>query len=175
MGMTDEPGGWRRNKVSGGVVLDVDADAVVVGGLSMPHSPRWYGNALWILNSGTGELLMANPETGEVRVVCGLPGYVRGLSFVGPHALVGMCKIREKHIFGGMPVQERFAQTPLRRGGCGPSHGNYGGYARFFVGLRGTVRRAVPARHPPRDDPQFGEAGGASSRDDPKIVVLAAA
>jgi uncharacterized protein (TIGR03032 family) len=110
LGMTDEPGGWRRNKASGGVVLDVDTDAVVVGGLSMPHSPRWHGNALWVLNSGTGELLVANPETGEVRVVCGLPGYVRGLSFVGPHALVGMCKIREKHIFGGMPVQERFAQ-----------------------------------------------------------------
>jgi uncharacterized protein (TIGR03032 family) len=40
-------------------------------------------------------------------VVCGLPGYLRGLSFVGPHALVGLCQIRERHIFGGLPVQQR--------------------------------------------------------------------
>ncbi len=37
-----------------------------------------------------------------------LPAYLRGLAFVGPYALVGMSQIRERHIFGGLPVQERF-------------------------------------------------------------------
>ena len=41
------------------------------------------------------------------EVVCSLPGYLRGLGFLGPVALVGLCTIREKHIFGGLPVQER--------------------------------------------------------------------
>jgi hypothetical protein len=28
----------------------------VIGGLSMPHSPRIYAGRLWVLNSGTGEI-----------------------------------------------------------------------------------------------------------------------
>ena len=59
------------------------------------------------MNSGTGEVLRLDPDSGRTEVVCGLPGYLRGLCFVGPYALVGLCKIREKHIFGGLPIQER--------------------------------------------------------------------
>ena len=36
-----------------------------------------------------------------------MPGYLRGLCFHGPYALVGLSKIRERHIFGGLPVQQR--------------------------------------------------------------------
>ena len=36
-----------------------------------------------------------------------LPGYARGLAFAGHYALVGLCQIRERHIFGGLPVQQR--------------------------------------------------------------------
>lgn len=107
LGETDTPGGWRENKSSGGVVIDVDSNEVVVRGLSMPHSPRWDNGRLFVLNSGTGELWHVNPSTGTHDVVCALPGYVRGLSFVGPFALVGMSQIRERHIFGGLPVQKR--------------------------------------------------------------------
>ena len=42
------------------------------------------------------------------EVVCRLPGYLRGLGFAGPFALIGLSKIREKHIFGGLPVQKRY-------------------------------------------------------------------
>jgi uncharacterized protein (TIGR03032 family) len=114
LGATDTPGGWRENKASGGVLIDVETGQVVVDSLSMPHSPRWHEGRLWVLNSGTGELLAVDPETGRYEVVCGLPGYVRGLCLAGPFALVGMCKIREKHIFGGLPIQQR-----LERLTCG--------------------------------------------------------
>lgn len=110
LGETDTAGAWREKKATGGVLIDVDSGEIVTRGLSMPHSPRWYNNLLWVLNSGTGELLVVNPATGERQVVCGLPGYLRGLAFVGPYALIGMSKIREKHIFGGLPIQERHAQ-----------------------------------------------------------------
>jgi len=60
------------------------------------------------LNSGTGELWLVDPESGQSTVVCGLPGYPRGLCFVGPHAVIGLSKIREKHIFGGLPVQQHW-------------------------------------------------------------------
>lgn len=107
LGRTDTAGGWRENKASGGMILDVDSDETVLDGLSMPHSPRTYQGQLYVLNSGNGELLKVDPEKNTSDVVCFLPGYLRGLSFVGPYALVGMSHIREKHIFGGLPIQER--------------------------------------------------------------------
>jgi uncharacterized protein (TIGR03032 family) len=110
LGTTDTPGGWRANKAAGGVVIDVATQEIVLHGLSMPHSPRWYQERLWVLNSGAGEVLTWDPATRQTSVVCRLPGYLRGLCFVGPFALVGMCKIREKHIFGGLPVQQGSAE-----------------------------------------------------------------
>jgi uncharacterized protein (TIGR03032 family) len=110
LGATDTATGWRENKATGGVLIDVAADEILLDGLSMPHSPRWHDGRLWVLNSGAGELLTVDPESGRATTVCSLPGYLRGLCFVGPYALVGICKIREKHIFGGLPIQERVAQ-----------------------------------------------------------------
>jgi uncharacterized protein (TIGR03032 family) len=107
LGTTDAAGAWRERKATGGVVIDVDTDEIVADGLAMPHSPRWHDGQLWVLNSGRGELLSIDPADGHSEVRCRLTGYLRGLAFVGHHALVGMCKIREKHIFGGLPVQER--------------------------------------------------------------------
>jgi len=84
---------------------------VALRGLSMPHSPRWHDGRLWVLNSGTGELWVVDPKRGDHDVVCALPGYLRGLCFVGgAYAVVGLCQIREKHIFGGLPVQQRHAR-----------------------------------------------------------------
>ena len=110
LGTTDTPGGWRKDKAMGGVVLSVPDGEIVVRELSMPHSPRWYDGHLWVLNSGQGELLRLDVESGAHEVICALPGYLRGLSFVGPFALVGLCQIREKHIFGGLPISHRFPQ-----------------------------------------------------------------
>lgn len=110
LGTTDEAGAWRANKATGGVVIDVETDEVVLDGLAMPHSPRWHEGRLWILNSGTGELLVVDPAARRADVVCTLPGYLRGLCFVGPYAVVGLSKIREKHIFGDLPIQKRHAQ-----------------------------------------------------------------
>jgi uncharacterized protein (TIGR03032 family) len=107
LGTTDEAGAWRANKAHGGVVIDIVTNQVLFDGLSMPHSPRWHEGRLWLLDSGAGRLLVADPVAGRREVVCELPGYLRGLCFVGPYAVIGMSKIREKHIFGGLPVQQR--------------------------------------------------------------------
>ncbi len=107
LGESDVVGGWREKKATGGIVIDVPSSAIVVRGLSMPHSPRLHDGALWVLNSGAGELWRV--ELGSFRhdVVCRLPGYLRGLCFVGQFALVGHSTIREKHIFGDLPVQQK--------------------------------------------------------------------
>jgi uncharacterized protein (TIGR03032 family) len=107
LGETDSVGGWRDNKASGGILIDIESNRIVLRGLSMPHSPRWHNNQLYLLNSGAGELWSFDPQTQSHQVICQLPGYLRGLSFAGHFALVGLCQIREKHIFGGLPVQQR--------------------------------------------------------------------
>src|SRR5262249_38999338 len=52
LGETDTPGGWRTHKKAGGLLIDVAGNDVLLRGLSMPHSPRWYRERLWLLESG---------------------------------------------------------------------------------------------------------------------------
>ena len=103
LGMSDEPGGWRDHKLDGGVLLDIASGEVVTGGMCMPHSPRWYGGRLWILESGRGILSTIDPETGDRTDVAAVPGFARGLSFVGPYAFIGLSQVRE-HVFDGLPL-----------------------------------------------------------------------
>jgi len=103
LGTTDTPGGWRADKKGGGVLLEVPSGEVVARGLSMPHSPRWYDGRLWLLESGRGVLVTVDPETGERTDVAGVPGFARGLAFVGPFAFIGLSQVRE-HVFDGLPL-----------------------------------------------------------------------
>jgi len=105
MGMTDEQQGWRREKVGGGVVIDVDDNSIVAQGLTMPHSPRWHDGALWVLDSGCGDLCKVDMTTGTAEPFVRLPGFTRGLAFIGRYALVGLSKVRE-HVFAGLPLAE---------------------------------------------------------------------
>ncbi len=106
-GATDEAGGWRDARFSGGIVIDVPSGEIAVRGLCMPHSPRLHDGALWVLASGAGELLRIDRATYQPEVVCGLPGFVRGLAFVGPYALIGIGTLRAKHLFSNLPVQAK--------------------------------------------------------------------
>src|SRR3954470_2082084 len=81
LGTTDTPGGWRADKKSGGVLLDVASGEVVTRGLSMPHSPRWYDGRLWVLDSGSGGVGCVDPDTGRYEAIAVLPGFTRGLDF----------------------------------------------------------------------------------------------
>jgi uncharacterized protein (TIGR03032 family) len=110
LGESDEVGGWRPQKATGGILIDVESNEVILRGLSMPHSPYWHNQRLWLLNSGAGELWCVHPQTMQYDVVCVLPGFLRGLCCIDHYALIGLSQIREQHIFGGLPVQQRFEQ-----------------------------------------------------------------
>jgi len=71
--------------------------------MCMPHSPRWHGGQLWILESGRGILATIDPATGVRTDVAGVPGFARGLAFVGPYAFIGLSQVRE-HVFDGLPL-----------------------------------------------------------------------
>ena len=115
LGATDTPGGWRDRKKDGGVLIDVARDEILTAGLSMPHSPRWYAGRLWVLDSGEGGLGTIDPATGHYQEVASLPGFTRGLDFVGPLAFVGLSQVRESAVFSGIAIAER----PLAERCCG--------------------------------------------------------
>ncbi|MBS0263742.1 MAG: TIGR03032 family protein [Planctomycetes bacterium] len=107
LGETDERGGWRKNKRDGGILIDVESQQIIARGLSMPHSPRWYRDRLWLLNSGAGGLGWIDTATGRYEQIVELPGFTRGLSFAGPYAFVGLSQVRESAIFSGIAIAER--------------------------------------------------------------------
>ena len=45
--------------------------------------------------------------TGRVDPIEHVPGYTRGLAFAGQFAFVGLSRIRETAVFGGVPIAER--------------------------------------------------------------------
>ncbi len=115
LGATDTPGGWRANKKSGGVLMEVTTREVITRGLSMPHSPRWYDDRLWVLESGSGGFGCIDPNTGKYEALTVLPGFTRGLDFCGPLAFIGLSQVRESAIFSGIAIAER----PLAERCCG--------------------------------------------------------
>lgn len=111
LGETDIPLGWRANKAKGGTLIDIQTNQILCRGLSMPHSPRWYADQLWVLDSGRGSLVRVDLATGELTTVVELPGFTRGLDFWGPLAFIGLSQVRETATFGGIPITnlpERF-------------------------------------------------------------------
>jgi uncharacterized protein (TIGR03032 family) len=105
LGETDTPQGWRPNKPRGGCLIDVPSGEFLSRGLSMPHSPRWHDDRLWLLESGTGELLMM--DRGRRESVTVVPGFARGLVLAGRYAFVGLSKIRETSAMAGVPLAEK--------------------------------------------------------------------
>ena len=86
---------------------------MITRGLSMPHSPRWYGGRLWVCESGAGTLGYIDPNTGKYEPIAEVPGFTRGLDFAGNLAFVGLSQVRESAVFSGIPITER-----LDRGGA---------------------------------------------------------
>ncbi|GFE69413.1 TIGR03032 family protein [Chroococcus sp. FPU101] len=104
---TDTAAGWRNHRKDGGVVIDVSSNEIMIRGLSMPHSPRYYQGKLWLLNSGTGELGYIEGEKFVPIAFC--PGFLRGLAFWGDVAIVGLSKLRAR-TFTGLVLEERLAK-----------------------------------------------------------------
>lgn len=106
LGETNTHEGWRVNKRNGGLIIDVTTNRVVSRGLSMPHSPRWYDNRLWVLESGRGALCTVDLKTGERTDVARVPGFCRGIDFIGPIAFIGLSQLRGTTPFTDIPLTD---------------------------------------------------------------------
>ena len=102
---------WREHRRDGGLLIDVPSGEIVTSGLSMPHSPRLHDGALWMIQSGTGELGRVDLDTGRFEPVCFLPGFARGLAIHGDWAVVGVSLARDKtKVFKGLKLEDRLAR-----------------------------------------------------------------
>jgi uncharacterized protein (TIGR03032 family) len=114
LGEADQENAWRDHKATGGCLIDVQNNKVMLRGLSMPHSPRIYQGELYFLNSGHGSLNRYDPATKSHEVIATLPGFTRGLDIWAGHAFIGLSRIREAAVFSGLPIEEN--PEPLKCG-----------------------------------------------------------
>ncbi|WP_437205601.1 TIGR03032 family protein [Planctomicrobium sp. SH664] len=105
--LSDQVQGWRSHMRDGGAVLDLADGRVVARGLSMPHSPRYFRDRLWVLNSGRGEFGYVDLNTETFHAVTFCPGYLRGLTLVDNYAIIGLSRPRHGGSFSGLPLDER--------------------------------------------------------------------
>ncbi|MDQ0314593.1 TIGR03032 family protein [Amorphus orientalis] len=158
---TDIVDGWRSHRRDGGVVVDVETDAIVADGLSMPHSPRIHDGALWVLDSGNGYLTRIDRESGSRERVAFCPGFLRGLSFHAGHAVVGLSLARHEGVFSGLPLQEEL-ETRGGEAWCGIQIVNQrNGDIVEWLRLEGGIRelfdvRVIPGVRCPMALPTFG-------------------
>ncbi len=107
---SDVHDGWRDRRRSGGVVIDIESNELVCEGLSMPHSPRWHRDTLYLINSGTGFFGRVDLSKRAFEPLVFLPGYARGLTFLGDCAIVGLSQQRENRTFQDLDLQENLKQ-----------------------------------------------------------------
>ena len=103
--------GWRDEIVGGGTVYDVETSIPVVGGLTLPSSPRLYGDRLWMLEAGTGYFGVIDPANGQFEKAILCPGFVRGLAFHDNFAVTSTSRHFAGQEIGGMPVEENLARS----------------------------------------------------------------
>lgn len=113
-GSSDQKEGWRMQKECQGVLIDVLRDSVLVGGLNMPHSPRLFGDRLFVLESGIGAVLEINPNNGEKRCLARFPGLTRGLCADNDILFVGLSHRRPSKHDWKLPIDN--LDTPLKAG-----------------------------------------------------------
>jgi uncharacterized protein (TIGR03032 family) len=133
LGETDAPGGWRENKKSGGILIDIESNEIAARGLSMPHSPRWHNGQLWLLESGTGSLGVVDLNRGRYEPIVRLDGFTRGLEMIGNLAFIGLSQVRETAVFSGIEITDRLKDTERT---CGVwvvdlQHGNVVAFLKF--------------------------------------------
>ena len=97
--------GWRDQRKDGGCVIEIASNEIIISGLSMPHSPRFYQGKLWLLNSGKGFFGVVDLDTCKFEPITFCPGFLRGLAFWKNWAIMGLSKPREK-TFSGLELDK---------------------------------------------------------------------
>lgn len=108
MSDSDILGGWRDNRVGGGLIVDVETDEIICSNLCMPHSLNYYNNKLYVLDSGTGRFGYIDFDVQDTNnrfvEITFIPGFLRGLKFINNYAVIGSSLDRHEKVFSELPL-----------------------------------------------------------------------
>jgi len=110
---SDVVDGWREKRRDGGVVIDLASNEIILGGLSMPHSPRFADGQLYLADSGSGRVGRVDLAKGTFEEIAFCPGYIRGMSIHKHFAIVGMSRPRHNKTFSGLALDEELKRRAV--------------------------------------------------------------
>ncbi|WP_220469733.1 DUF4915 domain-containing protein [Colwellia sp. MB02u-10] len=91
----DQAGMWRKKDGEfNGTLMDVASNEILLDGLAMPHSPRWYNDQVYFFNSDHGHICSYDPQTKITETLAEVPGFTQGMDFYRPIMFVGLSPVR---------------------------------------------------------------------------------
>ncbi|MCA9976432.1 MAG: DUF4915 domain-containing protein, partial [Anaerolineales bacterium] len=111
--------------------------------------PRLYNNQLWLLESGEGRLAKVDLEQHSWQNITKLPGFTRGIDFIGPLAFIGLSQVRESANFSGIPLMDRLEERTCGVWVVNIQTGDTVAFLRFEEGVQEIFAvQILPARFP---------------------------
>jgi uncharacterized protein (TIGR03032 family) len=110
---SDVADGWREKRRDGGVLIDMRSNDIVLGGLSMPHSPRLADGRLYLADSGSGRFGRVDLARGAFEEIAFCPGYIRGVAIHNNFAVVGMSGPRHNKTFSGLALDDELKRREV--------------------------------------------------------------
>ncbi|AOT08850.1 TIGR03032 family protein [Pseudoalteromonas luteoviolacea] len=110
----DSKDAWREN--TKGTLIDVNTNEILLDNLCLPHSPRCHEGWVYVCNSGEGQVLKYNPISKKVVEVCTLPGFTRGLTFLGDLMIVCTSTTKETKVSGKTTILHALQSEKTRCG-----------------------------------------------------------
>lgn len=113
----DRRDSWRvKGYQALGTLIDIKQNRILKDDLLLPHSPRCHNGWVYYCASGHGEVQRYHPETELTELVCQLPGFTRGMAFIGDLLLVATSKVRQSQLHdtesaAPMPVDLRLGDA----------------------------------------------------------------
>lgn len=107
----DNRDSWTKENRHDGTLIDVDTNEILLDGLIMPHSPRYYRGYVYVCESGRGQVWRYDPKTKEKKLFIQLQGFTRGMNFHGGILFVGLSKSRASEVKNTLPLNEMYDET----------------------------------------------------------------
>lgn len=111
-----------QDVANSGLIIEVERNQIFANGLTMPHSPTLHNGYLYVCNSGLGQVLRykvppataqlaaEQPKLAQSELVTELPGFCRGLTFIGQYMLVACSLVRPSEKLAANAICERLQQ-----------------------------------------------------------------
>ncbi len=95
LGMTDTMQGWREHITTGGILMDVQTNTILLDGLAMPHTPIVFGQDVFVALSASGKIIRVNTTDWSVSEFADTRSFCRGMDIYGDYLFVATSKLRQ--------------------------------------------------------------------------------